>query len=307
MPKAPKPPSNESRESGADTATGKKSGFAVLVGRSNVGKSTLLNNLIGTKVAITSPKPQTTRQMIHGILHEPRGQIVFVDTPGVFEKSHDRLTKRLNSTARESLRDIDVVVYVADPTRPIGNEEHIVLRLLETTDVPKIMVINKTDLRDPPFISSYEALSDRFDKVLQVSGLRARGLKPLVDAVFEYLPEGDPIYPEYQFSNVDNRAWVGELIREKVMLQLHEEIPYTIAVEVREMEKRPNGILYIKAAILTNAERYRGMIIGAGGRKVKELGTAARKELSLIMDSKVFLDLEVDVDDRWEDRLTETL
>jgi len=290
-----------------DPSIKKRSGFAVLVGRSNVGKSTLVNNLIGTKVAITSPKPQTTRQMIHGVLHDPRGQIVFVDTPGVFEKAHDRLTKRLNSTARESLRDIDVVVYVADPTRPIGNEEHIVLRLLDTTDVPKIMAINKTDLRNPPFVSSYMAMADRFDKVLEVSGLRGRGLKPLIDAVFELLPEGEPVYPEYQFSNIEHKAWLAELIREKVMIQMHEEIPYSVTVEIREMEKRANGILFIKAAILTNAERYRGMIIGAGGRKVKEIGTAARKELSQIMDCKVYLELEVETDERWEDRLTETL
>lgn len=287
--------------------TPKKAGFAVLVGRSNVGKSTLMNNLVGTKVAITSPKPQTTRQMIHGVLHDPRGQIVFVDTPGVFEKTHDRLTKKLNSTAREALRDIDVVVYVADPTRPIGNEEHIVLRLIEATEAAKILAINKTDLRDPPFLPSYEALSDRFDRVLKVSGLRARGLKPLIDAVFEYLPEGEPIYPEYQFSNVDNRYWVAELIREKVMIQLHEEIPYSATVEVREMEKRPDGTLYVKAAILTNAERYRGMIIGAGGRKIKEIGMAARKELSQIMDCKVYLELEVDVDERWAERLSDSL
>lgn len=304
MPKAPK---MKVKPANPDSTVPKKAGFAVLVGRSNVGKSTLLNNLVGTKVAITSPKPQTTRQMIQGILHEERGQIVFVDTPGVFEKARDRLTRHLNSTAREALRDIDVVIYVADPTRPIGNEEHIALRLLENTEAPKILAINKTDLRDPPFLSSYEALGDRFDRVLQVSGLRARGLKPLVDAVFEFLPVGEPLYPEYQFSNVEHRFWIGELIREKVFIQLHEEVPYTTAVEIREMEKRDNGIIYIKAAILTTEPRYQPMIIGRGARKIKEIGMAARKELAQILNGKVFLDLEVEIDEHWMDRLADTL
>lgn len=283
----------------------KKAGFAVLVGRSNVGKSTLLNNLIGTKVAITSPKPQTTRQMIHGVLHDPRGQIVFVDTPGVFEKSHDALTEQLNRTAREALRDIAVIIYVADPTRPIGNEEHIALRLLDNSNAYKILAINKTDLRQTPFLPSFEALSDRFSVVLRVSGLRSQGLKPLIDTVFAALPEHEPIYPEYQFTNLENRAWVAELIREKVFIQMHEEIPYTTTVEVHELERRENGIFYIKASILTNAERYRGMIIGAGGQKIKEIGMATRKELSQIFDTKVFLDLTVEVDEHWLDRMND--
>jgi GTP-binding protein Era len=307
MPRAVKPRVAAPRSETSLPAAPKKAGFAVLVGRSNVGKSTLLNALVGTKVAITSPKPQTTRQMIHGVVHDPRGQIVFVDTPGVFERTHDRLTRQLNITAREALRDIDVVVYVADPTRPVGNEEHIVLRLLEAADAAKIMVINKTDLRDPPFLSSYEAFADRFDRMLLVSGLRGRGIKPLVDAVFEYLPEGEAIYPEYQFSNVEHRYWVAELIREKVMIQLHEEIPYSATVELREMERRPDGTIYIQAVILTTELRYRGMIIGRGGRKIKEIGMAARKELSQILDAKVYLDLTVEVDERWPDRLAGTL
>lgn len=285
----------------------KKAGFAVMLGRSNVGKSTLLNNLIGTKIAITSPKPQTTRHTIQGMVNDERGQIVFIDTPGVFEKSHDQLTAQLNARAKESLKDIDVILYIADLTRAIGNEEHIALRLLETAHVPKILVINKTDLRNPAYLASYEALKDRFDAVLHVSGLRARGLKPLVDAVFQYLPAGEPMYPEYQFTNMDHKFWVSELIREKVFLQLHEEIPYSTTVEIREMEKRPNGVLYINAVILTSAERYQGMIIGARGQKIKEVGWAARKELSQILQTKVYLDLTVEVDERWMDRLINEL
>ncbi|MBI4133416.1 GTPase Era, partial [Candidatus Uhrbacteria bacterium] len=173
-----------------------KSGFAVLVGRSNVGKSTLLNSLVGSKIAITTRKPQTTRFSVHGIVHDPRGQIVFVDTPGIFERAHDVLTKTLNDRVRDALRDIDVVVYVADPTRPIGNEENIMLRLVEPIQKPKILAINKIDAREVPYIEEYRALAPRFNTTIDISALRNKNLKQLVDAVLEALPEGEPFYPE---------------------------------------------------------------------------------------------------------------
>lgn len=283
-----------------------KSGFAVLIGRSNVGKSTLLNALVGTKVAITSPKPQTTRQQIRGIVNDPRGQIVFVDTPGIFEEAHNRLTTQLNRAARSSLNGIDVVVYVADPTRAIGNEEHILLRMIDKVRVPKILAINKTDVRNPPFISEYRNLADRFDLTLEISALRARALKDLVSAVFDRLPEGEPSYPEFQFSDLEHRFWISELIREKVFIQMGAEIPYTTAVEILEMEDKTSDsapLRYIKAVILTTNPRHKQMLIGRGGRKIKEIGWAARKELEAVLNTKVFLDLHVEVDERWMDRL----
>ncbi len=284
-----------------------KSGFVVLVGRSNVGKSTLLNSLVGSKIAITSRKPQTTRLSIHGIVHDPRGQIVFVDTPGVFERAHDVLTKMLNERVREALRDIDVIVYVADPTRPIGNEEHMVLRLIEPVKKPKILAVNKIDERELPYIEEYRALAPQFDAVIEISALREKNLKQLIEAVLDRLPEGEPFYPEFQLTNIENRAWLAEIIREKIFIQTGAEIPYSVAVEIHEAEerkdKRGETLLYIKASVLTAEERHKRMLIGAGGRRIKEIGSASRKELEAALGRRVFLDLEVVVDPDWPARL----
>lgn len=281
----------------------KKAGFAVLIGRSNVGKSTLLNSLVGTKVSITSPKPQTTRKSIHGILHDPRGQIVFVDTPGIFEKARDTLTASLNREARAALEGIDVIVYVVDPTREIGNEEKIVQRMISGSSAPKILAINKIDLRGAPHLARYRDLKDLYDETVEISARRAQNLKVLLDAIFKHLPEGEPFYPEYQFSNMEHKTWLSELIREKIFIQTHSEIPFSANVVIDEVEDRDNGMLYIKARIQTTAPQYKKMIIGAGGRKIKEIGSAARKELQQILNKKIYLELEVEVEPRWQESL----
>jgi GTP-binding protein Era len=283
-------------------ATPKKVGMAVLVGRSNTGKSTLLNNLIGTKVAITSPKPQTTRHIIHGVLNDDRGQIVFVDTPGLFKQVPDTLTARLNEKAKDSLDGIDLVIYVVDPRRHIGDEEKNIHRLVLQSSQPKILVLNKSDVKRP-FLDEYMAWAKDFDMVVDVSAREARHLKPLIDAIYELAPAGEQeLYPKDQLTNVDNRFFLAEVIREKVFLAMHDEIPYTVKVEVEETERRENGIWYVRANIITNASRAKKILIGAGGRQIKEIGQAARKELEAITGEKVFLDLEVDVDERWQER-----
>lgn len=280
-----------------------KSGFVAMIGRSNVGKSTLLNALVGSKVAITTPKPQTTRQPVQGIVNDARGQIVFVDTPGIMQKARDALTKRLLLYVKDSLRDVDVIVYVVDPTRAIGNEEHQALQLIEHAKAAKILVINKIDERHLPFLESYRDLASRFDEVFEVSALRGTNLKTLKDAIFARLPDGEAFYPEYQFSNMPHEQWVAELIREKLFLRLREEVPYAIHVEVETIEERDNGMTYIAATIYTNQERYKRIIIGQGGRGIKEIGQSARKELEGIWNKKVFLDLSVEEDPHWIARL----
>jgi GTP-binding protein Era len=283
----------------------KKTGFAVLVGRSNVGKSTLLNALVGSKIAITTPKPQTTRKPVLGILTTDEGQVVFVDTPGIFKENRDALSKTLLRFVKNSLRDIEVVVYVVDPTREIGVEEKFALSLLEKIEKPKILVINKSDLRQAPFLESMRALSDRFDKTIEVSALHGQNLNLLKEAIFEYLPEGEPYYPEGQLTNIPTEEWVAELIREKLFLRLRQEVPYSVHVIVDELTRRENNVLYIAARILTSSERYQRIIIGQGGRGIKEIGQAARRELETVMNAPVYLDLKVEVNPHWVTSLTE--
>ena len=279
----------------------KKSGFAVLVGRSNVGKSTLLNSLVGTKVAITSPKAQTTRLPVRGILTTDEGQVVFVDTPGVFKESRDALSHQLLASVRQSLVDIDVVLYVVDPSRGIAEEEKYVLSLLEAVQKPKILVINKIDLRDPPFIDFYRDLAPNFTAMIEVSAERGTHVKTLANKVMELMPEGDYYYPEFQLTDMGQKEWLAELIREKLFLRLRQELPYSVNVVCEDVEDRENGTLYIKATIYTNNVRYRSMIVGARGRGIKEIGQSARKELETVMNRPIYLDLNVDVDRHWQE------
>jgi len=278
-----------------------KSGFAVLIGRSNVGKSTLLNALVGSKVAITTPKAQTTRHAIQGVVTDDEGQIVFVDTPGILQKS-DQLTKKLLKVVRESLKDIDVIVYVADPTREVGDEEHQILRMVKDIDKPKIFVINKIDQRRKPFIDNYRDIAEDFDRIVELSALRGSNIGELKQQIFEYLEEGELYYPPGQLTNMPNDFLIAELIREKLYLRLRQELPYQIHVEVDEIEERENGTLYISARVLTSEPGHKSMIIGKGGRGIKEIGQSARKELEAVTNKKVYLELEVEVDQHWTER-----
>ncbi len=281
-----------------------KSGFAVLIGRSNVGKSTLLNTLVGTKVAITTPKPQTTRFPIQGVVHDPRGQIVFVDTPGVMQKAKDELTKKLLDSVRKSLNDIDVLIYVVDPTREIGNEEKQTLKMIEAIDKPKLLVVNKVDKRSAKRnIDFYrDLLDEHFDASIELSALKGSNIDILKDWIFEHLPEGDEYYEQTQISNISQKERIAELIREKLFLRLRQEVPYTVHVDVHEIEERKNGVVYIRASVLTTEERYKRMIIGKGARGIKEINQSTRNELEAVTGKKIYLDLEVKVDPHWVER-----
>jgi GTP-binding protein Era len=303
-----------------------KSGFAVLVGRTNVGKSTLLNALVGTKIAIVTPKPQTTRDTYHGIVHRPEGQIVFVDTPGIFKTQPSKLVANLHHKVRDALEGIDVVVHVVDPTRAIGPEDQRVSELVAHVPQPKILVLNKLDLPNRPFRETWleraqaatvaeASASDSPDRgsrrgyssVVELSALTGKNVDLLIAAIFRYLPVGPLQYPEGQVTNVSHEFWIAELIREKLYLKTNQEVPYTATVQIEKVEDRKDkagkSLVYIKAAILTTDERHQRMLIGQGARKIKDIGSFARKELEVALNKKVFLDLDVLVDDEWMDRL----
>jgi GTPase len=285
-----------------------KSGFAVLVGRTNVGKSTLLNALVGTKIAIVTPKPQTTRYTYHGIVHRPEGQIVFVDTPGIFKTQPSRLVQNLHHKVRDALEGIDVIVHVVDPTRSIGTEDQRVNDLVDRTPHPKILAVNKLDLPDRYYRDTWLERGPKYSAVVEVSALKDKNIELLIQAIFRHIPVGPAQYPVGQVTNVTHEFWLAELIREKLYLQTSQEVPYTATVHVEQIEDRKDKqgrpLVYIKATILTTDDRHQRMLIGQGARKVKEIGSAARKELEVAMNKKVFLDLAVLVDKEWIERMT---
>jgi GTPase len=276
-----------------------KAGFVTLFGRSNVGKSTLLNSLVGTKLAITSPKPQTTRHQIQGVVHDKRGQIVFVDTPGIFTTSKSNLAKYLNKAAANALNGVDVILHVVDPTRAIGPEDKKIMSIIENTKLKKILVINKIDLIDRPHLASFRALAEDYDAVVELSAQSGQHTGTLINEILDLLPDGQKMYEDGQITNLDNDFWFAELIREKLFLRLREEVPYSITVKIDEITPREDKTLYIAARIITNADRYKSMIIGLGGRGIREIGQSSRKELEAVTQTKVYLDLKVVVDEHW--------
>ncbi len=289
------------------SSTNLKSGFAVLVGRTNVGKSTLLNALVGTKIAIVTPKPQTTRDTYHGIVSRPEGQIVFVDTPGIFKTQPSRLVQNLHHKVRDAIEGIDVVIHVVDPTRSIGTEDQRVNDMVDHIPKPKILILNKSDLPNRYFCESWLERGPKYVSVIELSALTGKNVDLLIEAIFRHLPVGPAQYPQGQVTNVTNEFWIGELIREKLYLQTSQEVPYTASIVVEQVEDRKDRsgkpLLYIKAAILTTDDRHQRMLIGQGARKIKNIGSAARKELEVAMNKKVFLDLDVVVDDQWMERM----
>ncbi len=281
-----------------------KSGFAILIGRSNVGKSTLLNTLVGTKVSATSFRAQMTRNVIHGVVNTPEGQMTFVDTPGIFKDRKSSLTSKLIQRAKEALEGVDLIIYVVDPSREIGDEERYAFGLIRHIDLPKILVINKSDLpeRDRKHQRDYELLGKDFNGVFSLSALRASHIQPLKEKVMELMPEGEPMYTDGQLTNVHEYFFISELIREKVFSVFDKEIPYSMTVEVDNVEEKED-IFVITARILTDEERYKKLIIGAGGKRIKEIGQMARRELEQALAKKVYLELEVVVDKHWVERL----
>ncbi|MFZ2189624.1 MAG: GTPase Era [Candidatus Magasanikiibacteriota bacterium] len=288
-----------------------KSGFVVLVGRSNVGKSTLLNTLVGTKIAATSFRAQMTRNEIHGVMNMPStdlhsgGQAIFIDTPGVFKDKKNPLTAKLTNKVKSILeQEIDVVIYVVDPSREVGDEERASYGMIRHLNIPKILVINKSDLPkdEKEHLPEYESWAKDFDGCFQLSAINASHIQPLREKVIELLPEGEQLYTDGQLTNIDNYFWMAEIIREKIFSVFEKEVPYSMAVEVDNVDDKPD-VMVISARILTNEERYKKIIIGRGGLKIKEIGKMARRELEQAINKKIYLELEVEVDPHWVERI----
>lgn len=280
-----------------------KAGTVCLIGRPNTGKSTLLNAILGQKVSITSPKPQTTRFPIHAVFEDERGQIIFVDTPGIFGKINDPLSRKINPRAEESLKGIDLVVYMVDHTRERDFEENKALGIVRKSHAPKILVINKIDVREPTHIVQYKFMEQEFDKVVEISALKNKNIPVLLDAIFSFLPEREPLADTTKLSqpalNLDSKIFIAEIIREKAFLNLRREVPYRITAVVDEVIERDSGSVYIRARILTTEDKYKGMVVGKGGSMIKEISMAVRKELETATDKKIFIDLTVETDPHW--------
>ena len=284
----------------------KKAGFAVLVGRSNVGKSTLMNALVGTKVAITSPKPQTTRQMIHGVVHDPRGQIVFVDTPG-FHRPEHRMNRAMIDIATGAMAGVDLILWVVDSRAGFGPGDLRVSRLaLERKEeqAPLFLVLNKVDLvRKPALLPLIDRAVRELGaaEVFPVSAKTGENLDALIEGVLGALPEGPRLFPDDTLTDQPERALTSELIREKILHHTRQEIPHATAALIERWEDGEDGITRIEAAILVEREGQKGIVIGRGGDMLKRIGTEARGEIERLLGRKVGLRLWVKVREHWRD------
>ena len=281
-----------------------KSGFVALIGRPNVGKSTLMNQIIGQKIAITSKKPQTTRNKIQTVYTCDEGQIVFLDTPGI-HKAKNKLGEYMVNVAEKTLKEVDVIMWLVEPDTFIGAGEQHIAEQLKDIKVPVILVINKIDTVDKDeilkFIDAYRKILD-FDEIIPASALRGNNVDTVVEQIFKYLPEGPMYYDEDTVTDQPMRQIVAELIREKALHALDEEIPHGIAVTIEKMKKRQNKYIYdIEATIICERDSHKGIIIGKKGSMLKKIGTNARYEIEQQLDMKVNLQIWVKVRKDWRD------
>lgn len=281
-----------------------KSGFAAIIGRPNVGKSTLMNQLIGQKIAITSKKPQTTRNKIQTVYTDDQGQIVFLDTPGI-HKAKNKLGEYMVHVAERTLKDADVILWLVEPTTFIGAGERHIAEQLEKSNLPVILVINKIDMIKKEevlaVIDKYRTLLD-FDEIIPCSALRGNNTRDVIDSIFKYLPYGPAFYDEDTVTDQPVRQIVAEIIREKALHALDEEIPHGIAVAIDVMKERSGGrITDIEATIICEKESHKGIIIGKQGSMLKKIGSNARFEIEQMMEQKVNLKLWVKVKKDWRD------
>lgn len=286
-----------------DSETQQRCGFVAIVGRPNVGKSTLMNHLLGQKISITSRKPQTTRHSIFGIVTEGANQAIFVDTPGIHKPIDRAINQFMNRSALTALKDVDVVLFMVERLK-WTDEDELVLQHLERVGAPVALVVNKVDQLDDKsqLLPHIESLSTRrtFTEVFPVSALRGKNVKTIETWLMRTLPEGQHLFPEDQVTNRTERFLVAEIVREKLMRQLGEELPYAAAVEIESFQLE-DGVLHIHALILVERDGQKKIVIGQKGEKLKRIGTDARKDIEELLESRVMLNLWVKVKAGWSD------
>ncbi len=286
--------------------SGFRSGYVSIVGRPNVGKSTLLNNILGDKIAIVTSRPQTTRNRIIGVRTTSEAQIVFIDTPGI-HRPRERLGEFMMREARAAVKEVDIILLMVEPHLPRAAEKQVLEILKDTISMkprPLFLLINKIDLIRKPelllIIDAYRGLYD-FEEIIPISALKGDGVDRVVNRIIEYLPEGPKYYPDDMLTDQLERFMASEMIREKIMSLTEDEIPYSVAVEIINWEEK-SDIIIIEANIYVEKESQKGIIIGKKGGRLKKIGTLARQDIERLLNTKVYLELWVKVKEDWRDR-----
>ena len=282
-----------------------RTGFAALVGRPNVGKSTLMNGMIGEKISIMSDRPQTTRNKIMGILSANRAQIMFLDTPGIHKPMH-KLGEYMNQAAIGALNQVDVILFVVDACEKKGAGEKFIIEHLKKIHTPVLLVVNKIDKLDDKskllgIINGYKD-DLAYSAIIPVSALQQEGFAELQEEIVRHLPEGPSLFPEDELTDQPMRVIAAEMIREKALRNTHDEVPHAIAVEIDEFKERTNGNIFIRATIFVERESQKGIVIGANGNLLKKIGQEARQDIENLTGCGVFLDLWVKVQSDWRNK-----
>ncbi|EMB9402439.1 GTPase Era [Staphylococcus pseudintermedius] len=281
-----------------------KSGFVTIIGRPNVGKSTFVNRVIGHKIAIMSDKAQTTRNKIQGVMTQQDAQIVFLDTPGIHKPKH-KLGDYMMKVAKNTLSEIDAVMFMVNVNEEIGRGDEYIMEMLKTVKTPVFLVLNKIDLVHPdalmPRIEQYQRYTD-FAEIIPISALEGHNVDHFINVLKSYLPEGPQYYPDGQISDHPEQFVVSELIREKILQTTSEEIPHAIGVNVERMTQESEDRVHIEAVIYVERDSQKGIVIGKGGKKLKEVGKRARLDIEHLLGSKVYLDLWVKVQKDWRNK-----
>ena len=281
----------------------KKTAMIALIGRPNVGKSTLVNALVGQKISIVTPKPQTTRYRIFGVAEKDETQLVFIDTPG-FHRARNKLGEYMVKVFEDSVADVDAVCLLVEPKANIGRQEELLIEKIKKLNIPAVLVINKIDTIEKaealPVIAAYAAKHD-FEAIIPISAKREDGLDILFDELEKFAVESDALFPEDAFTDQTERTLAAELIREKMLLNLDSEVPHGVNIEITKFNEREDGVVEIEATIFCEKQSHKGIIIGKNGEMLKKIGHDARAEIEKMLEAKVFLETWVKVKENWRD------